>query len=137
MERNYFKEKLPEFRTPVALAGICREPETDRHVTMWVCSFDDSMDRSKWFFAVKVEHCDKQDLTNVFQEEVHFFTDQRDAWIYRAHALGSDRVHFTDYQRTLDSDNRIREIGIITEPDFRERSLWDGYIYEEIRNLKG
>ncbi|WDS62220.1 hypothetical protein [Pseudomonas phage D6] len=137
MERNYFKEKLPEFRTPMAHAGISRLDDTDRHVTMWACSFDNSMDQSKWFFAVKVGHCDKQDIANVFQEEVHFFTDQIDAWLFRANALGSKLVHFTDYQHTIDANGDMRKVGIITEPDFRARSLWDGYVYEEIKNLKG
>lgn len=137
MKHDYFKETLPEFCTPKAVAGQIVVDGVKRHVTMWLCTLDDSLDRSKWFFAVQVEHCDVNDITKVFQKEVHFYTDERDAWIYRANALGSDKVHFTDYKRVMDKTGDVIEIGGIQTMDFSDRPLWDGHTYQEIKNLKG
>jgi hypothetical protein len=136
MERDYFKETLPEHRTPKAHTGIMRTEQADLLISLWLCSNDNSMNQDQWFFAVKVDYCNKEDHTQIFQSEVHFYLDEREAWVYRAKQMGSDTVHFTDYQRFLLPDNRIGERGELTAQDFRGCPLWDGYLLQEIRNLK-
>lgn len=141
MTRNYFNEKLPAYTTPRSLAGRLvdkgtkeepKEPTTE-YVTMHLCSLDNSMDKNKWFYAVKVVNDNKE----TDKEEVHFFTQEFDAWLYRAKRMGSDTVHFTDYARRLTMDGRVQEEGVIQAAYVPGAAVWDGYVYSEIQNLLG
>lgn len=132
MERNYFNETLPPHRTPRTHAGWYRKDGVERHVRMYVCSHDNSLDKSKWFFAVQVEHMDEPGKSRT---ETHFYIREPDAWLFRAKQLGSDKVHFTDYQQYIDQKGNLQEMGSITEPDFRQFSGWEGYTLQEINNL--
>lgn len=133
MERDYFTETLPEFRTPRANAGIRQKDDVIRNITTWVCTLVDSMDQDNWFFAVKVKHTGGE-LDG--KEEVHFFLDERDAWLFRANRMGSKEVHWVSYERYLNMQRKVVEEGEIKVMDFSERTLWDGYTLQEIRNLK-
>lgn len=133
MERDYFSETLPEFCTPRANGGIWQKDGVIRNVTTWVCTLTNSLDRETWFFAVKVKHTGGE-LDG--KEEVHFFLDERDAWLYRADQLGSKEVHWVSYERFINMQRQVAEEGIIKTMDFSARTLWDGYALQEIRNLK-
>jgi hypothetical protein len=133
MERDYFKETLPEFRTPRANGGLWQKDDVARHVTTWVCTLTNSLERDTWFFAVKVKHVGGE-LDG--QEEVHFFLDERDAWLYRADRMGSKEVHWVSYERFINMQRKVVEEGEIKTMDFSARTLWDGYTLQEIRNLK-
>lgn len=136
MERDYFKETLPEYRTPKAATGVVHHENHSSWVSLFLCSNDNSMDQDQWFFAVQVVHCEKDDPSRVLKTEVHFYLDERDAWLFRAKQMGSDKVHFVDYQQVLTQEGRVAEVGTIREQDFRDRSVWDGHTLQEIRNLK-
>lgn len=133
MERDYFKETLPEFRTPRANGAIRRSGDKTRTITTWVCTLENSLDRETWFFAVKLAHVGGE---HDGKEEVHFFLDERDAWIYRANQMGSKEVHWVSYERFVNMQRKVVEEGNIQVMDFSERTLWDGYTLQEIRNLK-
>ncbi|QBJ02752.1 hypothetical protein MZD04_gp226 [Pseudomonas phage Psa21] len=132
MTRNYFEEILPEFRTPRTHAAIHAVDGKKVNVSMWICTLENSLDKSTWFFAVKVDHLEEDSVT---KSEVHFFIDERDAWIYRADRLGSKDVFFTSYEGTIQGNKLVME-GIMEKANFSERTLWDGYTLQEIRNLK-
>ncbi len=131
--RDYFQEQLPEFRTPRVHNAICTAQDgTNRVISMWVCSKDNSMDQAKWYFAVQVEHLggERQGKT-----ATHFFLDERDAWIFRAKHLNCPRVQIlTDYKRVMHQMGPRIE-GAIVEPDFSERTYWEGYLAAEVLNV--
>ena len=133
MERDYFNETLPEFRTPRANGGIWQKDGVIRNVSMWVCTLTNSMEQDTWFFAVQVRHTGGE-LDG--KEEIHFFLDERDAWMYRADRMGSKEVHWVTYERFINMQRKVVEEGAIQVLNCGERSLWDGYTLQEIRNLK-
>lgn len=131
--RNYFDEVLPPYRTPRVHNAIHRVSETDsKMISMWVCSKGDSMDRSKWYFAVQVNYTGGP---NDGKTETHFFLDERDAWLYRGKQLGCPRVQIIAEYQHVQRGNVLHVEGTIIEPDFSERSLWDGYLLSEVENL--
>lgn len=136
-ERNYFDEVLPEYRTPRLHAAVYY-PGADKNVmeciTQWVCTLTNSLDKRTWFHAVKVAYVGGE---NEGKTEVHFYTDERDALLYRAHRLNSKRVHLVLDVEHHRIGNEIRECGLLEELNFVGRSVWDGYTLQEIRNLKG
>lgn len=137
-DRDFFQETLPEYRTPRVNAAIYHanpdEPEEAVNVSQWVCTLTNSLDRKDWFHAVKVTYVNGD---RDGQSEVHFYLDERDAFLYRASRLGSTGVHLITERAHHRIGNEIRECGLVEELNFEGRSVWEGHTLQEIRNLKG
>ena len=66
--------------------------------------------------------------------EYHYFQDERDAWTYRAHLMGSDTVHMVTETELQRVGNDVRPVGKLEAINFN-RTMWEGYTLPEIKNL--
>lgn len=125
MERNYFEQPAHQFQTPRLHVLNCPESKTSIHT--WLCSPENTMDQSKWFYSVEVRH---EDL----RVERHYFLEYVHALRYRYHRAAVD-VPMMVVDQPQDIMNILHQTEperIIAQVDFKDTPVWDGYTLQEV-----
>ena len=134
--RDYTKDGLYEFRTPRTFAAVgTTEKDLDlitRSIKFWVCAHNNSLEQKDWFYCIEVQTLAMGEPRGPVEH--HYFQDERDAWTYRAHLMGSDTVHMITETELQRIGNEVRPVGKLEAINFN-RTMWEGYTLPEIKNL--
>ena len=115
-------------RTPIAHALVVADKKLSVHT--WVCSADNSMDKSKWFFEVEVRS------QNGGHPEYHYYMDHAHALAYRASVAGEPPMVIQDVPM-----NEVQVmLGGQTEkvifPLPADVQTWPGYTLDEMMRIR-
>lgn len=115
-------------RTPIAYA--LNVPDKKLSIHTWVCSADDSMNKSKWFFEVEVRPADGS------PSEYHYHMDHAHALAYRAQVAGEKPMVIQEVPMNeveVMFGGRTERVILPLPADVQ---TWAGYTLDEIMRIR-
>lgn len=135
MERNYFEQPIPQYRTPRMHA--LNVPDKGITIHLYACSPDNSLDQDRWFYSTEIRHRPEDDEQE--RIERHFYLTMAEAMLYRTQRAGETTTYMTipQDQGMAAFLNNEAPPHLIARVDTDNAPTWDGYTLQEVLNIRG